>query len=119
MISVQTDNSPAYVRQVAFWVAYLLGEMRRKVNSVSVATTAAPREAYLVNASGGARTITLPFAKDANGQLVTVKKTDASANAVTVAAQSGETIDGSASTSLASQWARVTVISNGTAWFIV
>lgn len=117
MISVQTDNSPAYVRQVAFWVAYLLGETRRKVNTVTASMTANQRQAYLVDATGGARTVTLPFAKEANGQVVTVKKIDASANAVTVAGQSGETIDGSASISLGSRWDVASVISDGALWY--
>jgi len=46
----------------------------------------------------------------------TIKKTDASANAVTVDGNGAETIDGSTTVSLAAQWDFITVVSNGTNW---
>lgn len=71
------------------------------------------------NSTTGAFTITLPTAVGITGRVYTVKKIDASANAVTVDGDGSETIDGAATYALATQWKSVTVISNGTNWEII
>jgi hypothetical protein len=68
---------------------------------------------YFCDATGGAITVTLPSAADYAGVRLVFKKTDASANAVTV-----NTADGGA-VGLAAQYNSVEVASNGTAWFKV
>ena len=72
-----------------------------------------------VNATGGAVTATLPTATSAAGKHFTIKKIDASGNAVTVDGDGAETIDGAATYSLATQYKSVTVASNGTSWDII
>lgn len=71
----------------------------------------------LVNATGGAVTATLPPADLSAGLRITVKKIDASGNAVTVA--SADTIDGAASLNITTQWQARTLESDGAAWFTV
>ena len=44
---------------------------------------------------------------------------NAGANSVAVNPVGGETIDGGPFHSLTAQWARVEIISNGSAWFII
>jgi len=61
----------------------------------------------LANATSGAITVTLPA--NSVQALTTVKKTDSSANVVTVAAASGEYIDGASTVTLTSQYQSVTV----------
>lgn len=77
-------------------------------------------DTYLLSSFGGAMTARLPPANAAKaaGRTVTLKKTDPSANAVTVTEQGGSGPDGS-SQSLASQYHAVTVVSNGANWFVV
>lgn len=90
------------------------------VTSLTAAGTVADgtRQALvLCDATTAAFTVTLPTA--AAGLPVTIKKTDASANAITVATPGAETIDGAASTSVGTQWDYVTVVSDGTNWFVV
>jgi hypothetical protein len=75
----------------------------------------------LGDATGGAITVTLPTAASAfdglgAGRIYTVKKVDASANAVTLDGNGAETIDGAATAVLAAQWASVRVQSDGTNW---
>ncbi len=60
-------------------------------------------EVLLVDATDGPITVTLLVAAESTREL-TVIKIDASANAVTVAAQTGQTISGSATHALAAQW---------------
>lgn len=93
------------------------------VNLVTVTTTyTVAALVYYVrcDATGGAFTVTLPPALNLQGRRILLKKIDASGNAVTIAAAGSDTIEGSATKSLASQWDKYHLISNGVdAWEIV
>jgi hypothetical protein len=95
-----------------------------RFNSLPCATktanyTATAKDAtILCDASAGAFTITLLPAAGLAGHVFSIKKLDSSANAVTIAADGAETIDGNISISMAVQWTCLTVQSNGTDWFI-
>lgn len=79
--------------------------------------TALPADRYILT-NGASVTITLPTAAAAAaGDLLTVKNINA-ASATVAAAASGGTIDGAATTTLA-QWAKITLLSDGTNWFLV
>lgn len=67
--------------------------------------------------AGGAITVTLPAA--ANGREVVVKHAAAANQVVTIATPSSETIDGGASYALDIQYSSVTLVSDGTNWFIL
>lgn len=73
----------------------------------------------LGNATGGAFTVTLLSAARMIGQRVTIKKTDASANAVTIDGNSAETIDGAATVALSTQYAFRTIQSDGSNWHVI
>jgi len=72
-----------------------------------------------VDASGGARTITLPPAAGVNKIVYTIKKIDASANNVTIDPDAAELIDGVATQLLTTQWQALRIQSNGTGWIII
>jgi hypothetical protein len=75
--------------------------------------TASKEDAYIfMDATAGALTVTVPLATTMPGVVLTIKKIDASANAVTIAA----TIDGAASPTLATQYKSKTIQSDGTRW---
>lgn len=73
----------------------------------------------LANATAGNITLTLPTAASASGLRIAVKKTDASLNTVTIDGNGAETIDGAANRVLLTQYAVVTVMSDGTQWWVV
>ncbi len=75
---------------------------------------------YLLSSYSGAMTARLPPANaaEANGRTVTIKKTDSSANAITVTEQGGNGPDQS-SYSLSAQYDAVTCVSNGAQWYIL
>lgn len=73
----------------------------------------------LVDASGGARTITLPLASSCPGRTYTVKKVDSSANTVTVQRSGTDTIDGAASYTLVAQYNFVTLVNNSSNWWVI
>lgn len=74
---------------------------------------------YACDASAAAMTVFLPEAGAYKGVMFSIKKTDSSVNAVLVDGNASETIDGSITATLASQYAGVTVISTGSAWLKV
>lgn len=77
-------------------------------------------DVYLISSYGGAVTARLPPANAAKavGRTVTIKKTDISANAVTVTEQGGSGPD-QYSQPLSSQYKAITVTSNGSQWYII
>lgn len=94
------------------------------VNSSLVITTASDYQArmtdkyILVDATGGARTITLPFASTNLGKEIVVKKIDASGNSVFAISRGSETIDGAASVSTATKLATIKVVSDNSNWYL-
>jgi hypothetical protein len=71
---------------------------------------------YIVDATDGPVTVTLPTAAGHMGVTTTFKRVNGGPNAVTVAGFDDETIDGATSVTLGSQWASVTVSSTNTNW---
>ena len=77
-------------------------------------------DTYLLSSFGGALTARLPPANaaEAVGRTVTIKKTDVSSNTITVSEQGGSGPDGF-SQPLSSQYNAITVVSDGSQWFII
>jgi hypothetical protein len=73
----------------------------------------------LVDASSAVRTITLPIGSDAPGRTYDIKKTDSSTNKVTIDIDGAGTIDGDATRDLVTQYANLSLISDGTNWHIL
>ena len=79
--------------------------------------TASVSDVVLADATSTAITVTIGSVS--SGGVVTVKKTDASGNLVTVIGGSGQTIDGNASIIISSQFTSVTFICDGIDWHII
>lgn len=89
-------------------------------NTVAVTaayTVASGIDLVLVDATAGAVTVTLPSAS--TKRRLTVKKTDASGNAVTLDGAGSETIDGATTHAMTTQYESATVQSDGASWWIV
>jgi hypothetical protein len=69
--------------------------------------------------AGGAFTITLPAASGRTGRVYVIKKTDASANAVTVDGNAAETIDGAATVAMATIYDSIMIQCDGSNWHII
>lgn len=81
--------------------------------------TAASSATQLFNCTSGSVIVNLPTANTCVDKLLTIKKTDASANTVTITANYTDNIDGAATFVLSSQWDAVTIQSDGsTRWVI-
>lgn len=70
-----------------------------------------------VDATSGTFTATLPTAVGVSGKIYTIK--NSGAGVITVATTSSQTIDGSTTYSLATQYKYVTVQSNGANWIVI
>jgi hypothetical protein len=95
------------------------GATRGAYRSVTTTGNVVSGDYFLIcDATAGAITLTLPPAALVAGRIYVFKRINAGANTVTVDAYASETIDGAATHVLSPQWNSITIISNGTAWFI-
>lgn len=78
------------------------GHAIRKITASASVVTG--DEAIWIDASGGNVTLTLPDATSGSVKYLVVKRLDSSSNTVTIAAASGQTIDGAASINLTMQY---------------
>jgi hypothetical protein len=76
-------------------------------------------EVVLVDATSGNKIVNLPPASTSDGYKVVVKKTDASVNTVTIEPDGVETIDGGSNAVITQENVSLTLICNGSAWFII
>lgn len=101
---------------------YIAGLLQPSVTAQS-ANYAVLATDYVVtmNATGGARTLTLPTAVGYSGKPFTLKKVDSSSNAVQILTTSAQTIDGNASGALylKLQYDTLRIVSDGANWLIV
>jgi hypothetical protein len=96
---------------------HVIGSSAFSVATLSANTTLdKTHNTVRVDATGTARTITLPDATGCAGRLYRLTKVDSSANAVTVNTTASQTIDGATSISLATQWTDAVVQSDGSNW---
>ena len=94
--------------------------LRESVISKTAAYTATDRDrTILCSATSAAFSVTLPAVQGLSGREYTIKKTDSSANAVTIDGSGSETIDGATTAVITAQHESVTVQCDGTEWWIL
>lgn len=103
------------------WEGVFAGGMTLGIATKTTAYTAtAADRTILADATSGAFDIDLPAAASHSGRIYTIKKVDASGNAVSIDPNGTELIDGtSTSLAISTQWATRTIQSNGTSWFVI
>ena len=94
------------------------GSEGHKVVSKTSDYTAANEAIILADASSGDVTITLPAASSSTGRTYSIKKTN-SANNVIIDANGSETIDGATTKTLSAQYSKVTIVCDGSNWFVI
>jgi hypothetical protein len=100
---------------------YIYGQVLAGIRTETANYTAVATDGtILVDATGGAVTVTLPaVAAVPTGIKFIIKKIDASANNVVLAGNGAELIDGTNTRTWNTQWQGYVIQSNGTSWFIV
>lgn len=109
LTSTGAANLPTLTTQALF------SRVTRKTISYSVNFS---DEILLCDASGGAFTISVPVVQAVQGRRLTIKKTDSSANAVSVSTLTGA-IDSGGTIVMATQNEAVSITFDGTNWFVV
>jgi len=71
------------------------------------------------DASGGAFTVNLYASSGNTGRVLEIKKTDSSANAITVDGNASETIDGQTTKTLNYQYSAMKILCDGSNWHII
>jgi hypothetical protein len=82
-------------------------------------TIGATDTVVFANATSGNVTITLPTASGVSGYRFYVKRIDSSGNTCAVARSGSDTIDGQTSINLDAQYTSLTLVSDGSAWYII
>ncbi len=94
------------------------GDFKTITNANSPYTAALTDYHISCDTSSGAITVNLPVASN-TGKIYVIKKSDSSANAVTIDADGTETIDGNVTYTLSNQYDFVVLQSSGTEWKII
>ena len=94
------------------------GHPHRSIDDTDSPYTAGVEENLYCDATSNPITVNLPSAVTSNGKTYRIKKTDASANAVTIDANASETIDGATTLALSAQYDAATICCDGAAWHI-
>lgn len=121
-VVVSTTEPPARKGKLWFDTADTptpIGGVRDMRTETANYTAVLTDDVILVDASGGAVTITLPAAADRTGKQYDIKKIDSSGNAVTIDGDGSETIDDSLTNIIGAQYNSVTIVSDGTEWWII
>lgn len=105
----------AYVADGGAWVP-IGGFTPNVVTKTSAYTITATDGLILCNASGGGFTVTLPTAVGRAGKLYIIMQIDNSGNTVTIDGDGSETINGSATQTLNTQYSKWALMSDGANW---
>lgn len=119
LIVFNTDTNQPEFYNGTTWVAMTGGGSSNSVITVTTNSIAGADNIIQVDATSGALIITLPVASSSLNAEYTIKKIDASANAVTIQGNGADTIDGSNTQLLNVQWASRTVVCNGASWILI
>lgn len=115
---ITTSGAVSMSGTVSLGALTLTSSLRTTYLSLSANTTLGAHHKVMVNATAAAITITLPTAASVAGREYVVTKSDASANAVSVATTSAQTINGAAAPyAITTQWQTVTFVSDGANWY--
>jgi hypothetical protein len=120
-LSIQTDGTDRITVEATGGVTIAgtttVNALATGVQSVSASAACNGAAVVLADATSGAINMTLPA--PLAGQVITVKKTDGSANTVTITPPVGSLIDGDGPIVLTAANQSVTVVCNGTNYFII
>jgi hypothetical protein len=112
-----TTDQQSEIAALQASVLALANKIRTVTDAVVAATIS--DKTILADATTAPIIVNLPVAASTVGQIITVKKIDATANVVTLDPNGGELLDGGATRAISTQWSSLTIQCNGTAWFIL
>ena len=122
-VRLYNDGTHSYIQIYSLatqsWTRFA-GEGVLTTTAVTGAVTLdATYHVVLADATSAAFTVTLPAAATNSGRSYHIKKVDASANAVTVDGNGAETIDGTTTKVITTQYDSIHIVCNGSTWHII
>jgi hypothetical protein len=116
---IKADGNVGINRSLPQSIVDINGSFGRVVSEISAdGSVDSTHNVIKGNTSAGDVTITLPAVSNATNRIYTFIKT-AAANTLTIDGDGAETINGNASLAYTNQYSRLTIVSNGTEWFIM
>jgi hypothetical protein len=116
-LTATTLNINAACSATAIKISAIAGYLNVTNNTATTLTLAAGTHDVVINdATSAGITITLPTAVGITGKVFHIKKKDSSANTVTIATTSSQTIDGSTTQVISVQYRSWSVVSDGANW---
>jgi hypothetical protein len=117
-LSLVGNNDIVYSNNGDSTVRNAPGTSVNVATKTSAYTITATNDVILADATTAGFTVSLPTAVGAT-KAYTIKKTDSTANAVTISGTLSQTIDGSTTAVLSRQYESITVVSNNANWLII
>ena len=96
-----------------------LASIKNVVTITGNTTLTASNDIVLVNTSGASVLVTLPTSVGLSGKIFDIKKINSQANDVVVSGVSGQTIDGSLTQIIATQYNNISLVSDSLDWYIL
>lgn len=120
-VSIADDNLAHAVTNSTYWLVADSAVVALTFSNTGYVLSGTNKweKTALVNTAGGATSVVLPAASGCAGNRLTVIKTSADVNAVTVSVSGGGTIDGAASQTLENQYMGYDYISTGSEWIVL
>lgn len=119
MTVLSISPTGATPREIARAINQLASGRINIVSKAAAYTLANGDDVLLADATAGAFTVTLPLVALYTGKVFTVKKIDASGNAVTIDGAGSETIDGATTRALAAQYDSLTLLGGSSEWHLI
>lgn len=95
------------------------GSVGMKIASKTATYTAADETIILCDATSASFTINLPASTGVTDRIYIIKKTDSSANTVTIDGNASETIDGATTKVISTQYDKVIIACDGSNWHVI
>jgi len=114
-VSNNTSNTISVYRINNFQA---FGSIFQQVTSITADTTLTSDYSIVICGSTNTYTVTLPSATTICGKIYQLKKTGASGT-ITIATTSSQTIDGASTTTLTTQYSKISLVSDGSNWIIL
>lgn len=113
-----TANSSTFLRGDRTWATPTASLTTTTATKTAAYTSTASDDYLLADGASAAFTITLHAAATATKPL-TIKRINSGANNITIDPNASETVDGATTRVLTQQYESVTMVSNGSNWFVV
>lgn len=120
-VFIKRSSEPLILKKKSTGWVNVVNKETESISSTGTVTPTQSTTVYLVDCSSGSVTLTIATSSLENGKEIVFKDTtgSSSTNNIIVDTEGSETIDGQTSFTIASNYTSISLISDGTNWFII